>query len=193
VSCRVVFRGLSWLSQFLVVSSGALGGFVMDGDDLLCRFSESEVVLSNDDELVRGSCVLSGKFCGLWVRDGWKFTKELGRPDAELWSLVECRVMCGDWWGSQPSDFLLMVKGDSFVPVKFEKTKSNATGKFYAQWATTGYYSDDDLLSGVVVMHCHSGKKVPKYLSCVNWDGFGPSDKALVERVIEHGVAALAG
>lgn len=193
VSCRVVFRGLSWLSQFLVVSSGALGGFVMDGDDLLCRFSESEVVLSNDDELVRGSCVLSGKFCGLWVRDGWKFTKELGRPDAELWSLVECRVMCGHWHGSQPSDFLLMVKGDSFVPVKFEKSRENPTGKFYVRWATTGYYGPYDLLNGVVVMHYHSGKKVPKYLSCVNWDGFGPSDKALVERVIEHGVAALAG
>ena len=165
----------------------------MVGDDLLCRFSESEVVLSNDDELVRGSCVLSGKFCGLWVRDGRKFTKELGRPGAELWSLVECRVMCGHWCSSGPSDFLLMVKGDSFVPVKFEKTKYNETGKFYVRWATTGFFDDDDFLNGVVVMHRLNGKKVPDYLSCVNWAGFGPTERAFVERVIECGVAALAG
>ena len=171
----------------------------MVGDNLLCRFSESDVFLQDDDELVRGSCILSGKFRGWWVRDGRRFSKELGRP-AELWSLVECRVMCGSWFGSEPSDFLLMVKGDSFVPVKFEKTQANGSGKFYTRWAATGYFSDGDFLNGVVrttspcfVMHRLDAKKVPRYLSCVNWAGFGPSDKAFVEKVIELGVAALAG
>jgi len=154
----------------------------MVGDNLLCRFSESDVFVQDDDELVRGSCILSGKFRGWWVRDGRRFSKELGRP-AELWSLVECRVMCGSWYGSKPSDFLLMVKGDSFVPVKFEK--SEAPG-----WFADG---DDTELVLHLLMHRLDAKKVPCYLSCVNWAGFGPSDKALVEKVIERGVAALAG
>ena len=165
----------------------------MVGDNLLCRFSESDVFVQDDDELVRGSCILSGKFRGWWVRDGRRFSKELGRP-AELWSLVECRVMCGSWYGSEPSDFLLMVKGDSFVPVKFEK--SEVPGWFAIVAPGGGPVlnrPDGDFLNGVVVMHRLDAKKVPRYLSCVNWAGFGPSDKALVEKVIERGVAALAG
>jgi hypothetical protein len=178
----------------------------MVGDDLLCRFSESEVIAQDQVGLMRSSCIWSGQFCGWWVRDGLRFTKELGRPDAELWSMVRCRVMSSKqsidllihWFGSGElkkisSSFLLMVKGDTFVPVKFEKTRSNPTGKFYAGSATTGRYSYQDLLDGMVVMHRLDAKRLPKFLSCVDWTGFGPSDKALVERVIEHGVAALAG
>ncbi len=172
----------------------------MVGDDLLCRFSESEVIVpvrkksTQESYLARGSCILAGRFCGWWVRDGRRFTKELGRPDAELWSLVGCSVIslqlreCHDAYYNKPSDFLLMVKGDSFVPVKFEKTRCNPTGDFNKHFATTGRYSAEDLLDGVVVMHRHNGNKVPEYLSCVDWDGFGPSERAFVERVIERGL-----
>lgn len=172
----------------------------MVGDNLLCRFSESEVIVRVpfDDSLARGSCILSGSFRGLWARDGLRFTKELGRPDSEIWSMVLCRVfgqvgLPNSLVESCDMSFLLMVKGDTFVPVKFEKTRSNPTGKFYAGSATTGRYSYQDLLDGMVVMHRLDAKRVPEYLSCVNWARFGPSDKALVERVIERGVAALAG
>lgn len=153
----------------------------MVGDDLLCRFSESEVIAQDQVGLMRSSCIWSGQFCGWWVRDGLRFTKELGRPDAELWSMVRCRVMSSKqsidllihWFGSGElkkisSSFLLMVKGDLFVPVKSEDTQ-------------------------LAVMHRLDAKRLPKFLSCVDWTGFGPSDKALIERVIEQGVAALAG
>ena len=143
----------------------------MVGDDLLRRFNDSEVFLSDSSsyfkKFVRGSCVLSGTFIGWWARDGRSFSRDLGRPDAEIWSQVECVIMDSRGYKSEMSYFSLMVKGDLFVPVNVE-----------AELAT---------------MYRLDVKKVPKYLSCVNWDGFGPSDKALIDAVIERGVAALAG
>jgi len=162
----------------------------MDGDKCLRRFNKSDTFVLSGGDLVRSPHVYAGRFRGWWVRDGREFTRDLGRPDSVLWSMVECSVRVAatdrrryDGAYFESVDYIFMILGDLFVPVTFPDGGCKTTGKIGKRWSV----EDDD----VVTMHRLDAKCLSKCLSRVNWDGFGPCDKALIDVIIERGVAAL--